>query len=31
MIETEHLILRKSPADDAADLAVAYADPETVR
>jgi RimJ/RimL family protein N-acetyltransferase len=31
VIETERLILRKPRADDAADLAVAYADPEVVR
>lgn len=31
MIETERLLLRKPRADDAADLAVAYADPEVVR
>lgn len=31
MIETERLLLRKPRAEDAADLAVAYADPETVR
>ena len=31
MITTERLILRRPRADDAADLAVAYADPEVVR
>lgn len=31
MIETERLILRKPRVGDAADLAVAYADPEVVR
>jgi ribosomal-protein-alanine N-acetyltransferase len=31
MIETERLLLRKPRLDDAADLAVAYADPETMR
>ena len=31
MIATERLILRKPRIEDAADLAVAYADPETVR
>lgn len=31
MIETERLILRKPRLEDAADLAVAYADPEVVR
>jgi ribosomal-protein-alanine N-acetyltransferase len=31
MIETERLLLRKPRAEDAPDLAVAYADPETVR
>jgi ribosomal-protein-alanine N-acetyltransferase len=31
MIETERLFLRKPRLDDAADLAVAYADPETMR
>lgn len=31
MIETERLILRRPRLDDAADLAVAYGDPETVR
>lgn len=31
MIETERLILRKPRAEDAPELAVAYADPETVR
>ncbi len=30
-IETERLLLRKPRLEDAADLAVAYADPETVR
>lgn len=31
MIETERLVLRKPRLEDADDLAVAYADPETVR
>jgi RimJ/RimL family protein N-acetyltransferase len=31
VIETERLLLRKPRAEDAADLAVAYADPEVVR
>jgi RimJ/RimL family protein N-acetyltransferase len=31
VIETERLLLRKPCLEDAADLAVAYADPETVR
>jgi len=31
VIETERLLLRKPRLDDAADLAVAYGDPETVR
>jgi RimJ/RimL family protein N-acetyltransferase len=31
VIETERLLLRKPRLEDAADLAVAYADPETVR
>jgi RimJ/RimL family protein N-acetyltransferase len=31
IVETERLLLRKPRAEDAADLAVAYADPETVR
>jgi RimJ/RimL family protein N-acetyltransferase len=31
MIETERLVLRKPRVEDAADLAAAYADPETVR
>ena len=31
MITTERLILRKPRAEDAADLAVAYADPEVIR
>lgn len=31
MIETERLLLRKPRVEDAADLAVAYADPKTVR
>ena len=31
MIETERLLLRKPRLEDAADLAVAYADPEVVR
>jgi RimJ/RimL family protein N-acetyltransferase len=31
MIETERLLLRKPRLEDAADLAVAYADPEAVR
>ena len=31
MIETERLVLRKPRLEDAADLAVAYADPEVVR
>lgn len=31
MIETERLVLRRPRAEDAADLAVAYADPEVVR
>ena len=31
MIETERLVLRKPRREDAADLAVAYADPEVVR
>ena len=31
VVETERLLLRKPRAEDAADLAVAYADPKTVR
>ena len=31
MIETERLVLRRPRAEDAADLAVAYADPDVVR
>jgi RimJ/RimL family protein N-acetyltransferase len=31
LIETERLVLRKPHREDAADLALAYADPETVR
>jgi RimJ/RimL family protein N-acetyltransferase len=31
LIETERLVLRLPRADDASDLAVAYAEPETVR
>ena len=31
MITTERLVLRKPRREDAADLAVAYADPEVVR